>query len=195
MNNNSNNSLSNNEDFDIDLIDFNLDNELFSSNNQNDIKLDVFNDEIVDLRDSNKNSYNLNNNLIKENYNNVALDSKSTFDIGNLSTNNYNIKNINTKETSEDNKYNYKFDSSGNKKSFSEIKYKNNLNITDENQGEELSNNNLLNGFYDLEIEDYPNRTNLIYSDNTNNKSLGLDSKNNFISEFLNKIFNIKRRK
>ena len=186
-----------NDDFNIDSIDFNIDFDFSNEEpkTQISIKSDSLEDEIIDLRNLKKKDNNLDNNtLITENSNDIPLESKSTFDIGNLNRNNYNIENINAKKTSEskdNNEDKLKFDSLGNKKTFSEIKYTNNVNISDENKITGLSNKDELKGFYELEIDEYPDRTNLLHLDDTNNKSLGSNTKNTLVD----KIFSIRKKK
>lgn len=185
-----NNNMPNN-DFEFDLIDFDINIDL--SNEQFDVNSNLYNDEVVDLRNSNDYN-NLESSIFatkEPNY--TSLDTKNTFDIGNLNSKTYNRENIDIKKTSEyneKNEDNYKFDSFGNKKAFSEIKYTNNVNINNESCEKGLSNNNILNGFYELEIEDYPDRTNLLHLDEKDDKSLGSNTKMGLID----KIFSIKKK-
>lgn len=137
-------------------------------------------DKLLDLRDSYRNEIAEDSREFLDSGKDTNLESKDTFGIGNLNSNNYNIENINIKKNSEIYKDNFNFDNLSNKENYFEIEYKNNSNINNQINNEGLSNNNLLNKFYELKIEDYPDRNHLnaennsYYDENKKSKKTGL---------------------
>ena len=119
--------------------------------------------------------------------NDIFMDDKDTFDVGKLKTNNYNKDTID-KIPSEIKTDLYDMNIVGDKKDCNQIEYRNN-----EFYDDTYSNGNLLGEFYDLEIEDYPNRKKINVSSNSN-KSLGARNNKSFISRMIDKIKEVSAR-
>lgn len=198
-----NNDLSNdsfNFEFDTDSFDIGLDDKSFESKDFIFDEANIFGENFQDNNTSNdpKNGEFLFVETDKES-NDIFLNSNDAFDIGNLNFNNYNIDIINTEKPSENKKKLENMNAIGNKKSYNEIEYKNEIYLNKDEKHQELSkNNNEKNSeasFYELEIEDYPYRDNSLHSIDINNKSLGADDKSGFISKIINAIRNIIAKK
>lgn len=125
-------------------------------------------------------------------YNDTTLDNNDIFDIGNLKNSNYNKHTINekyNKQSSEKEKILNDIDITGDKKSSMQIEY------TNKEYSEEslYSSEHFVSKFYELDIDDYPNRSITMSSSDIDNKSLGAND-TNFISKFLDKIRNFIAR-
>ena len=145
-----------------------------------------------DLFDSSLEDLTLNTDIPDDLYyeynpNDTFIDNKDTFDVGNLKTNNYNKDTID-KIPSEIKTDLYDMNIVGDKKDCNQIEYRNNEYCDDT-----YSTGNLLGEFYNLEIEDYPNRKRVNVSSNSN-KSLGARNNTNFISKAMGKIKGVSAR-
>ena len=187
-------------DFNLEQSDINLDNQSFNSES---FVLDDI--DILNKNTNNSDTSNTSNNnefsFLKSNEktNDIILDSNDAVDIENLNFNNYNRDIINTEKPSGNKKNLDNMNAIGNKKSYNEIEYKNEIYLKKDEKHQELSNKNNENSsepsFYELEIEDYPDRANSLHSIDINNKSLGADNTTNFISKILDKIRSIITKK
>ena len=122
--------------------------------------------------------------------NDTVLNNKDTFDVGNLKSNNYNrdtIDKIQITKPSERENYLQDIHTVGDKKYSSKIEYTNNYSGEDSNSQEDTGVE-----FYDLRIDDYPERK-IIQNPGRNNKSLGATDEN-FITRLINKIKSIFAR-
>ena len=187
-------------DFNLEQSDINLDNQSFNS--ESFVLYDIY---ILNKNTNNSDTSNTSNNnefsFLKSNEktNDIILDSNDAFDIENLNFNNYNRDIINTEKPSGNKKNLDNMNAIGNKKSYNEIENKNEIYLKKDEKHQELSNKNNENSsepsFYELEIEDYPDRANSLHSIDINNKSLGADNTTNFISKILDKIRSIITKK
>lgn len=170
----SNNNLTDSFEFDFNSFD-----ESFNSITSIDVDNTINEDEFDDLT-----------NL--PGYNDTLLCNKDTFDVGNLKNSDYNKDTIDEQykeKPSEKKKYLNNIDTDGDKKTFGQIEYTNS-----EYSGDTIDPDiNLFGEFYNLKIDDYPNRKALDKSSEIKYKSLGAND-TNFITKIIDKIKSILAR-
>ena len=131
-----------------------------------------------------------NNSPYTQNYNDTLLQNNDTFDVGNFKNSNYNRDTIDEKKPSETKKYLSDINTIGDKKNSIQIEYTNN-----EYLDKSICTGAEANlGFYELDIDDYPKRNSVGYTQDINNKSLGASDESNFIIKKINKIKGIMAR-
>lgn len=133
------------------------------------------------------------NSPYSQDYNDTLLYNNDTFDVGNFKNSNYNRDTIdekNEKKPSEMKKYLSDINTIGDKKNSNQIEYTNN-----EYLDKSICTGAEANlGFYELDIDDYPKRNSVGYTQDINNKSLGASDESNFIIKIINKIKGIIAR-
>ena len=162
------------------------------TDNSSEFDFSSFDDNLDVSFDSDDTLYSseFNNLPYTENYNDMLLHNNDTFDVGNLKNSNYNRDTIDEKRPSETKKYLSDINTVGNKKNSNQIEYTNNEYL----DKSIYTNTEVNSGFYDLDIDDYPERNSTEYTQDINNKSLGASDESNFIIKIINKIKGIIAR-